>query len=52
MLCDRLVCEIAEERWQKHLSSEDALTYSKTKVLLTLEAAEQEVKDMWGVSCR
>ena len=47
MLRDRLVCGIAEQRWQKRLLSEEWLTYNKAmKILLSLESADQEVKDM------
>ena len=47
MLRDRLVCGIAEQRWQKRLLSEEGLTYDKAmKILLSLESADQEVKDM------
>ena len=49
MLRDRLVCGIGDERWQKRLLSEEALSYDKAvKILLSLEAAELEVKDMYG----
>ena len=47
MLRDRLVCGIADERWQKRLLSEDSLTYDNAvKILRALEAAEYEVKDL------
>lgn len=47
MLRDRLVCGIADERWQKRLLAEEDLTYDKAvKLLLSMEAAESEVKDL------
>ena len=49
MLRDRLVCGIGDERWQQRLLAEDTLTYDKAmKLLLSLEAAEKEVKDLSG----
>ena len=47
MLRDRLVCGIANEKWQQRLLSEEKLPYEKArKLLLSLEAAEKEVKDL------
>ena len=48
MLRDRLVCGIENQKWQQRLLSEDGdLTYEKAqKLLLALEAAEKEVKDL------
>ena len=47
MLRDRLVCGIAQERWQKRLLAEDGLSYDKAvKLLLSMEVAEQEIKDL------
>ena len=49
MLRDRLVCGIAQQQWQKRLLSEDGLTYDKAvKLLLSMESAEQEVRDLSG----
>ena len=48
MLRDRLVCGIANQKWQQRLLAEgDSLTYTKAHtLLLSLEAAEQQVKDI------
>ena len=47
MMRDRLVCGIANEKWQQRLLAEDGLTYAKAyKLLLSLEASEKEVKDL------
>ena len=49
MLRDKLICGIGEEQRQKCLQSEEALTYDKAvKVLLALETAVHEIKDMQG----
>ncbi len=46
MIRDRLVCGIANERWQQKVLAEEDLTYEKAyKLLLSLEASEKEVKD-------
>ena len=46
MIRDRLVCGIANEKWQQCLLAEDDLSYDKaTKLLLSFEAAE-EMKDL------
>ncbi len=47
MIRDRLVCGIANERWQQRLLAEADLTYAKAyKLLQSLEASEKEVKDL------
>ena len=48
ILRDRLVCCSANDKWQQRLLSEEGdLTYDKTlKLLIALEAAEKEVKDL------
>ncbi len=48
MLKDRLVCSIANDKWQQRLLAEEGdLTYDKTlKLLISLEAAEKEIKDL------
>ena len=48
MLRDRLVCGIANDKWQQRLLVEgNDLPYDKAiKLLLALEAAEKEVKDL------
>ena len=47
MLRDRLVCGIAEERWQKRLLAEEKLTFETAlKISLALEAADRQVKDL------
>ena len=48
MLHDRLVCGISNDKWQQRLLAEgDSLTYTKAhKLLLALEAAEQQAKDI------
>ena len=47
MLQDQLVYSIGDERWQKHLLSEEKLTYDQAvKILQALETAEQDVKDL------
>ncbi len=47
MIRDRLVCGIANEKWQQRLLAEDKLTYDKAyKLFLSLEASEKEVKDL------
>ena len=44
MMRDRLVCGIANEKWQQKLLAEEYLTYEKAyKLLLSLEAYEKEV---------
>ena len=50
MLRDRLVCGIANDKWQQRLLAEGGdLPYDKAiKLLLALEAAEKEVKDLTG----
>ena len=49
MLRDRLVCGIANEKWQQRLLAEDGLSYDKAqKLLLSLEAAEKGIKDLAG----
>ena len=49
MLRDRLVCGVANEKWQQRLLAEEGLTYeTTTKLLLSLEAAEKELKDLSG----
>jgi len=49
MLRDRLACGIGDECWKKRLLSEEALSYDKAvKILLSLEAAELEVKNMYS----
>ena len=51
MIRDRLVCGIANEKWQQRLLAEDGLTYDKVyKLLLSLEASEKEVKDLTSKS--
>ena len=53
MLRDRLVCGIANEKWQQRLLAEDGLTYDKAqKLLLSLEAAEKGIKDLAGNSTK
>ena len=48
MIRDRLVCGIANKKWQQRLLTEDDLSYDKaTKLLLSFEAAE-EMKDLVG----
>ena len=50
MLRDRLVCGIANVKWQQRLQSEEALTYDRTlKLLLAMEAAEKEARDIYGI---
>ena len=45
MLRDRLVCGIANEKWQQRLLAEDSLSYNMAyKLLLSLEAAEKGIK--------
>ena len=47
MMRDRLVCGVANEKWQQRLLAEDNLTYEKAfKLLLSVEASEKEVKDL------
>ena len=47
MLRDRLVCGIANEKWQQRLLAEEGLTYDTArKLLLALEAAERGLKDL------
>ena len=47
MMRDRLVCGVANEKWQQRLLAEDNLTYEKAfKILLSVEASEEEVKDL------
>ena len=47
MLRDRLVCGVADERWQKRLLAEEKLTFdSALKIVLALEAADRQVKDL------
>lgn len=47
MIGDRLVCRIANEKWQQRLLTEDKLTYDKAfTLLLSLEASEKEAKDL------
>ncbi len=47
MIRDRLVCGIANGKWQQRLLAEEGLTYDKAyKLLLSLEASEKEVKDL------
>jgi hypothetical protein len=49
MLRDRLVCRIANEKWQQCLLAEDDLSYDKAqKLLLSMEAAEKGIKDLAG----
>ena len=49
MLWDRLVCGIANERWQQRLLAEDGLTFEKAeKLLLSMETAEKGFKDIAG----
>ena len=49
MIRDHLVCGIANNKWQQHLLAEDDLSYDKaTKLLLSFEAAEKEMKDLVG----
>ena len=50
MLLDRLICGINHEKWQQRLLAEgDKLTYEKAhELLLALEAAEKQVKDITG----
>lgn len=49
MLRDRLVCGVNNEKWQQRVLAEEGLTYDKAlKMLLALEAAEREVKDLSG----
>ena len=49
MLRDRLVCGIADERWQRRLLSEEDLTFKNAlKISQALEAAERQVKDLLG----
>ena len=44
---DRLICGIANEKWQQKLLAEENLTYEKAyKLLLSLEASAKEVKDI------
>ena len=50
MLRDRLVCGVANVKWQQRLLSEEALTYDRTlKLLLAMEAAEKEARDISGI---
>ena len=47
MLRDRIVCRIADERWQQRLLSEKELTYeSALELVLRLDGAEKQVKDL------
>ena len=49
MLRDRLVCGIAQPQWQKRLLAEEGLTFEKAcKQLLSMEAAEKQMKDLGG----
>ena len=49
MIRDHLVYGIANEKWQQRLLAEDDLSYDKaTKLLLSFEAAEKEMKDLVG----
>lgn len=49
MLRDRLVCGIANEKWQQRLLAEEELTYDQArKQLLSLEAAEKGLRDLAG----
>ena len=47
MIRDRLVCGIANIKWQQRLFAEDDLSYDKATKLLSFEAAE-EMKDFVG----
>ena len=50
MLRDRLVCRVANVKWQQRLLSEEALTYDRTlKLLLAMEAAKKEARDISGI---
>ena len=47
MIRDRLVCRIANEKWQQRQLTEDKFTYDKAfKLLLSLEASKKEAKDL------
>ena len=47
MICDRIVCGIADERWQKRLLAEPKLSYEAAlQLALAMETAERQVKDM------
>ena len=51
MLRDRLVCGVAHVKWQQRLLSEEGLTYDKAlKLLLAMESAEKEAKDLSGTA--
>ena len=51
MLRDRLVCGVAHMKWQQRLLSEEGLTYDKAlKLLLAMESAEKEAKDLSGTA--
>lgn len=51
MIRDRLVCGIANAKWQQRLLAEEGLTYETAyKLLLSLEAAEKHVKDLHAPS--
>ena len=47
MIRDRLVCGIANIKWQQRLFAEDDLSYDKATKLLSFKAAE-EMKDFVG----
>ena len=51
MLRDRIVCGIGNERWKRHLLAEEDLTYkSATKIVLALESADSQVKELQGAT--
>ena len=50
ILRDSLVCVLSNLKWQQRLLSDDALTYDKIlKLLLTIEAAERQARDLSGM---
>ena len=51
MLRDRIVCGIGNERWQRRLLGEEDLTYkSAMKIVLALESADSQVKELQGAT--
>ena len=51
MLRDRIVCGIGNERWQRRLLGEEDLTYkSAMKIVLALESADSQVKELHGAT--
>ena len=49
MMRDRLVCGVANEKWQQRLLAEDNFTYDKAfKLLLSMEVSEKEKRQRYA----